>query len=81
MLAPLDQKRLDEIGSAATELELQIAARDAAIITNLLKGRDTHHEEEKVENDRIVLASLKTSLRAIREKQAGTAKLKDQRAD
>jgi uncharacterized coiled-coil protein SlyX len=68
VLAPFEEKRLSEIEREMADLEGRIAEQDARIIVNLLQGHDTDEAEERVENDRIVLASMKTSLRALRGK-------------
>jgi hypothetical protein len=68
MLAPFEEKRLSEAETTIADLERRIADQDARIIVTLLKGLDTHEAEEKVETDRIILASMKTSLRAFRSK-------------
>ena len=62
------RKTLSEIEREMADLEGRIAEQDARIIVNLLQGHDTDEAEERVENDRIVLASMKTSLRALRGK-------------
>ena len=68
VLAPFEEKHLSEIEREMADLEGRIAEQDARIIVNLLQGHDTDEAEERVENDRIVLASMKTSLRALRGK-------------
>jgi uncharacterized coiled-coil protein SlyX len=68
VLAPFEEKHLSEIEREMADLEGRIAEQDARIIVNLLQGHDTDEAEEMVENDRIVLASMKTSLRALRGK-------------
>jgi hypothetical protein len=60
--------RPDEIEAVIVDLERQIAEQDARIIANLLKGYDVKEAEEKVEKERIVLASIKTSLRGLKGK-------------
>jgi hypothetical protein len=66
MLAPFEETSVADAERAMADLEGRIADQNARIIVNLLKGHDTNEAEQKVENDRIVLASMKTSLRAMR---------------
>jgi hypothetical protein len=68
MRAPFELSRPDEIEAVIVDLERQIAEQDARIIANLLKGYDVKEAEEKVEKERIVLASIKTSLRGLKGK-------------
>lgn len=51
--------RLEAIDASISATEQRIAAQNERIILDLMRGRDTRAEEEKVARDMIVLAGMR----------------------